>query len=121
MRLHHKPFAIRRIAFVPHALAPILWPSDFGPDHRVLLRIDPIRRNHNWLKSLSFFFSQTLRRQGRHYPLPTTHHSLRQRNELRLVARHRVEAGELPVGLGLLDALLARRHEIPPDMTRSIH
>src|ERR1700730_15662293 len=61
MRLHHKPFAIRRIAFVPHALAPILWPSDFGPDHRVLLRIDPIRRNHNWLKSLSFFFSQTLR------------------------------------------------------------
>src|SRR5665811_275751 len=36
-------------------------PSDFGPGHRALLRIDPIRRNHNWLKSLSFFFSQTLR------------------------------------------------------------
>ena len=57
-RLHHKPFAIRRIAFVPHALTPILWSSDFGPDHRALLRIDPIRRN--WLKSLSFFFRQTL-------------------------------------------------------------
>ncbi|MSO67939.1 MAG: hypothetical protein EXQ82_09060, partial [Pseudolabrys sp.] len=48
-------------AFIPQALAPILSPSDFGPGHRALLRIDPIRRNHNWLKSLSFFFSQTLR------------------------------------------------------------
>ena len=60
--LHHKPLGIHRIAFISQALAPILTPSDFGPDHRALLRIDPILRNHNWLKSLSLFFSRTLRR-----------------------------------------------------------
>ena len=60
----HKPLAVRRIAFVPHALTPILWPSDFGPDHRALPRINPIQRNHNWLKSLSLIFSQTLRPPG---------------------------------------------------------
>src|SRR5438067_1794272 len=47
--------------------------------------------------------------------------SLRQRNELALVARHDVEAALLPFGLGLLDALLARGDEIPPDVTRPVH
>src|SRR5438067_10134019 len=47
--------------------------------------------------------------------------SLRQRDEFLLVARHAVEPRELPIGLGLLDAFLARRDEIPPDVARSVH
>src|SRR5271169_6258388 len=35
----HKPLRIRRIAFIAHAIATILSPSDFGPDHRALPRI----------------------------------------------------------------------------------
>src|SRR5215831_18245470 len=46
--------------------------------------------------------------------------SLRQRNELDLVAGDDVEAALLPFGLGLLDPLLARRHEIPPDVARAL-
>src|SRR5262249_56986819 len=42
--------------------------------------------------------------------------SLRQRDELLVVTRDGVEAGELPVRLGLLNALLARRDEVPPDV-----
>ena len=38
-----------------------------------------------------------------------------------LVARHDVEAARLPVGLGLLDALLARGDEVPPDVARAVH
>src|SRR5262249_45366083 len=38
-----------------------------------------------------------------------------QRDELR-VARYLGEAAVAPVGLGLLDALLRRRYEIPPDV-----
>ena len=37
--LHHKPFRIRRIAFIPQALASIMSTSDFSPDHRALPRI----------------------------------------------------------------------------------
>src|SRR5262249_60996465 len=47
--------------------------------------------------------------------------SFRQRDELGVVAGHGVEAGELPVGLGLIDALLARGDEIPPDVARTVH
>src|SRR5262249_29704726 len=43
-----------------------------------------------------------------------------QRDELR-VARHLGEAALPPVGLGLLNALLRRGHEVPPDVTRPIH
>src|SRR6185312_8913560 len=43
-----------------------------------------------------------------------------QRDEL-LVARHPGEAAVLPVGLGLLDALLGGRDEVPPDVARPIH
>src|SRR5882757_5191108 len=46
---------------------------------------------------------------------------LRQWNELGLVAGNDVEAALLPFGLGLLDPLLARRHEIPPDVARALH
>ena len=46
---------------------------------------------------------------------------LRQRDELALVAGHGVEAAGLPVGLGLLDAVLARGDEIPPDVARAVH
>jgi hypothetical protein len=35
--------------------------SDFSPGHRAPLESLQIRRNHNWLKSLSFFFSPALR------------------------------------------------------------
>src|SRR3954466_5807830 len=44
----------------------------------------------------------------------------RQRDELDLVAWHTLEAAFLPLVLGLLDALLARRDEIPPDVTRTV-
>src|SRR5262249_41229761 len=47
--------------------------------------------------------------------------SLGQWNELLIVARHGIEAGELPIGLGLLDALLARGDEVPPDVARPVH
>src|SRR5262245_65989496 len=47
--------------------------------------------------------------------------SLRQGNELLIVAGDGIEAGELPVGLGLLDALLARGDEVPPDVARPVH
>jgi hypothetical protein len=42
-------------------------------------------------------------------------------DELDFVARHLVEMAGFPVRLGLLDALLARGNEIPPDVTRPIH
>src|SRR4030088_852710 len=44
----------------------------------------------------------------------------RQWDELAL-ARHRVEAARFPIRLGLLDALLARGDEVPPDVARAIH
>src|SRR5262249_60839954 len=47
--------------------------------------------------------------------------SLRQRDELLVVTGHGVEAGGLPVRFGLLDALLARRDEVPPDVARPVH
>src|SRR5262249_57179051 len=47
--------------------------------------------------------------------------SLRQRDELLVVTGDGAEAGELPVRLGLLDALLARRDEVPPDVAWSVH
>src|SRR6186713_1892691 len=43
--------------------------------------------------------------------------SFRQGDEFFLVARHNVETPGLPLVLGLLDALLRGRHEIPPDIT----
>src|SRR5262249_52278077 len=43
--------------------------------------------------------------------------AIRQRNELHFVARHDIETRGLPVSLCLLDAVLARGHEIPPDVT----
>src|SRR6185312_2337434 len=46
---------------------------------------------------------------------------VRQRNEFDFVARHLVKMAGLPVRLGLLDAFLAGRYEIPPDVTRAIH
>src|SRR5580658_1416348 len=46
--------------------------------------------------------------------------SLRQRDELGF-ARHRLEPTGFPIGLGLLDALLARGDEVPPDVARTIH
>src|SRR5256885_16931878 len=45
---------------------------------------------------------------------------LRQRDELELIARHAGEFAFTPFVLGLLDALLARGNEIPPDMTRTV-
>ena len=45
--------------------------------------------------------------------------ALRQRDEL-VIARNRVEAAGLPVGLGLLDAVLRAGHEVPPDMPRAL-
>src|SRR6266516_7811854 len=44
--------------------------------------------------------------------------AFRQRDELGF-ARHRRESSGLPVFLGLLDPLLARGHEIPPDIARA--
>src|SRR5882762_11075407 len=44
----------------------------------------------------------------------------RQRNELAL-ARHGVEAARFPIRLGLLDALLARGDEVPPDVAWAVH
>src|SRR4029078_2324235 len=46
---------------------------------------------------------------------------VRQWNEFDFVARHLVKMAGLPVRLGLLDAFLAGRYEIPPDVTRAIH
>src|SRR5438270_143494 len=46
---------------------------------------------------------------------------LGQWDELSLVAGNDVEAALFPFGLGLLDPLLARRHEIPPDVARAFH
>ena len=57
------------------------------------------------------------------YICPTCPHAKRdlgQRDELR-IARHLGEAAVAPVGLGLLDALLGRRHEVPPDVARAVH
>src|SRR5665213_1616307 len=45
--------------------------------------------------------------------------SLRQRNRLSF-PRHRHESSGAPIGLRLLDALLGRRDEIPPDVARPI-
>src|SRR5215472_16345471 len=47
--------------------------------------------------------------------------SLGEWNEFGGVAGHHGKATGLPIRLGCLDAVLARRHEIPPDMARSIH
>src|SRR5277367_6059370 len=44
--------------------------------------------------------------------------SLRQRDELRLPG-NRIETAGLPVLFGLFDPLLARGHEVPPDVTGS--
>jgi hypothetical protein len=52
--------------------------------------------------------------------MPATPGLFRQRDELAL-ARHRVEAARFPIRLGLLDALLARGDEVPPDVARAIH
>src|SRR6202521_6133640 len=41
---------------------------------------------------------------------------VRKWNELGIVAGNRRPAPELPVGFRLVDALLARRHEVPPDV-----
>jgi hypothetical protein len=46
--------------------------------------------------------------KGRQWPARRARCSFRQRDELLIVAGHGVEAGELPVRLGLLDALLPR-------------
>ena len=46
--------------------------------------------------------------------LPAASLFVRQRDEFR-IARHLGEAAVAPVGLGLLDALLGGRHEVPPD------
>jgi hypothetical protein len=45
---------------------------------------------------------------------------LRKRNKLG-VSRDSVESRHLPVSFGLLDAIFSRRHEIPPDMPRTVH
>src|SRR5271170_3926790 len=45
--------------------------------------------------------------------------SLRQRDELRLPG-NRIETAGLPVLFGLFDPLLARGHEVPPDVTGSL-
>src|SRR5437588_9339223 len=45
---------------------------------------------------------------------------LRQRDELDLVARHAGEFSFAPFVLGLLDALLARGNEVPPDMAGAV-
>src|SRR6266542_2968871 len=45
--------------------------------------------------------------------------TFRQRDEFR-IARHLGEAAVAPVGLGLLDTLLGRRYEVPPDVARSV-
>lgn len=42
-----------------------------------------------------------------------------QRNELAVVEVRQFRAIAAPVGLGLLDALFARRHEVPVDQTRA--
>ena len=42
-------------------------------------------------------------------------------DEFDLVARHLLEVPGGPFGLGLLDAVLPRRHEIPPDVPRAVH
>src|SRR5262249_37192476 len=61
-------------------------------------------------------------------PLPTlrvyssgTCQLRRQRDEFLVVAGHGIKAGKFPIRFGLLDTLLARGNEIPPDMTRSVH
>src|SRR5215472_8897989 len=46
---------------------------------------------------------------------------LRQRNELDFVARHLAEVAGRPFGFGLLDPILARRNEVPPDMPWPVH
>ena len=45
---------------------------------------------------------------------------LRKRNKLG-VSGDSIESRHLPVSLGLLDAILSRGHEIPPDMTGAVH
>lgn len=45
---------------------------------------------------------------------------IRQRDALVLVARDEPEAALAPVGLGLLDALGAARHEVPPEVARPV-
>src|SRR5262245_47007573 len=44
----------------------------------------------------------------------------RQRNELRIASNHG-EPALLPIGFGLLDALLTRRDEVPPNIARAVH
>src|SRR5215471_14328272 len=46
---------------------------------------------------------------------------VRKGDELDFVPRHLAEMTGFPVRFGLLDALLAGRNEIPPDMARPIH
>src|SRR5262249_37612517 len=46
---------------------------------------------------------------------------LGKRYELVLITRHDVEVTSLPLGLSLLDAFLARRNEIPPDIAGTVH
>src|ERR1700674_4741342 len=46
---------------------------------------------------------------------------VRKWNELGIVPGNRRPAPELPVGFRLVDALLARRHEVPPDVARAVH
>src|SRR3569832_2769914 len=46
---------------------------------------------------------------------------LGQRDELQFVARHLAEMAGLPVGLRLLDPVLPRRHEIPPEVPWPVH
>src|SRR5215203_824357 len=45
----------------------------------------------------------------------------RQRDEFLFIAGHNVKTRPLPIFLGRFNALLGRRHEIPPDMARAIH
>src|SRR4051794_41388854 len=63
-------------------------------------------RGKSWIASLSLAMTVVAR-------------SFRQRNELVLVGNMGKTAG-LPVLLGLLDALLAGGHKIPPDMAAGL-
>jgi hypothetical protein len=59
--LHHKPLCISRIASISQALTPIMWRVISVQAIVLSLESLQIRRNHNSLKSLSFFFSPALR------------------------------------------------------------
>src|SRR5262249_45174003 len=60
-------------------------------------------------------------RTQNHLALTLATVSRRQRDELLFVAEDLVEAAELPIVLGFLDALPRRGDEVPPDVARAVH